>query len=210
MVVFVYDILVFISPAYLNTFLIFLVFLSTVLTSASVLVCVLNQLSSWQIPFELTEMRKKQEGSALREHTMLAPITNVSTEKGPSPITLSAPAVSTGGRDATPLRTAVPGSASALDAIKKKLQESGAPSTSPAHSSGPMALELNGSRVVEPTVKGLQSENSKDKIKDANGDGNMSDSSSDSEDVDSGPTKEECIIQFKVLGSNFVLFFYHS
>lgn len=88
--------------------------------------------------------------------------------------------------------------------IKKKLQDSGAPATSsPVHSSGPIASELNGSRVIEPTVKGLQSENSKDKLKDTNGDGNMSDSSSDSEDVDSGPTKEECIIQFKVSGSNF-------
>ena len=176
-------------------------------------VCFLNQLSSWQIPTELTEMRKKQDGAALKEHTISTPITNVSTDKGPSPITLSAPAVTTGGRDATPLRTsAVPGSASALDAIKKKLQESGAPGTSsPVHSAGPMALELNGSRVVEPTVKGLQSENSKDRIKDANGDGNISDSSSDSEDVDSGPTKEECIIQFKVLGSYFMsIFFYHS
>lgn len=157
-------------------------------------------------------MRKKQDGASLKEHAMLAPNTNVSTEKGPSPITLSTPAVITGGRDATPLRTsAVPGSASALDMIKKKLQDSGAPATSPVHSSGPIASELNGSRVVEPTVKGLQSENSKDKLKDANGDGNMSDSSSDSEDVDSGPTKEECIIQFKVSGSNFyVQFFYHS
>ncbi|KAJ9709550.1 hypothetical protein PVL29_001162 [Vitis rotundifolia] len=158
-----------------------------------------TKLSSWQIPTELTEMRKKQDSVALKEHAMLAPNTNVSTEKGPSPIALSAPAVTTGGRDATPLRTsAVPGSASALDMIKKKLQDSGAPATSsPVHSSGPIASELNGSRVIEPTVKGLQSENSKDKLKDTNGDGNMSDSSSDSEDVDSGPTKEECIIQFK-------------
>lgn len=169
------------------------------------LVYFLNQLSSWQIPTELTEMRKKQDSVALKEHAMLAPNTNVSTEKGPSPIALCAPAVTTGGRDATPLRTsAVPGSASTLDMIKKKLQDSGAPATSsPVHSSGPIASELNGSRVIEPTVKGLQSENSKDKLKDTNGDGNMSDSSSDSEDVDSGPTKEECIIQFKVSGSNF-------
>ncbi|GAV80419.1 WW domain-containing protein/FF domain-containing protein, partial [Cephalotus follicularis] len=159
-----------------------------------------TKLSSWQIPTEVAELRKKQDDDVSKEHPISVPNTNVLTEKGSSPISLSAPAVNTGGRDATALRTSgVPGSSSALDLIKKKLQDPGAPITSsltPA-SSGTAALESNGSRAVEATVKGLQSENSKDKLKDANGDGNVSDSSSDSEDVDSGPTKEVCLVQFK-------------
>lgn len=132
---------------------------------------------------------------------MSAPHTNFSTEKGPAPGSLSAPAVNTGGRDATALRaSSVPGASSALDLIKKKLQDSGAPVTStPAPvSSGTAASESNGLRAVEAMAKGLPSEGSKDKPKDANGVGNISDSSTDSEDEDNGPTKEECIIQFKV------------
>lgn len=123
-------------------------------------------------------------------------------EKGSAPISLSAPSINTGGRDATALRTSgVLGSSSssALDLIKKKLQESGTPSNSlpvPA-ASGAAISELNGSKSAEGTSKVLQSDGSKDKVKD-NGDGNMSDSSSDSEDADSGPTKEERIRQFKV------------
>ncbi|KAL7180845.1 hypothetical protein ACSBR1_039832 [Camellia fascicularis] len=157
-----------------------------------------TKLSSWQIPTEVTELRKKQDGDALKEESMSVLSTNVLTEKGFAPISLSAPAVNTGGRDATALRSPAVGSSSALDLVKKKLQDSGAPATSSPVSalSGPVASELNGSRAVEATVKGPQNENSKDKQKDTN-DCNMSDSSSDSEDVDSGPTKEECIIQFK-------------
>ncbi|KAG6713594.1 hypothetical protein I3842_05G161300 [Carya illinoinensis] len=155
-----------------------------------------TKISSWQIPSEVTELKKKQDG----EHSISLPHANLSTEKGSAPISLNAPAISTGGRDAMALKaSAVPGSSSALDMIKKKLQDAGSPiSSSPNPApSGMAASELNGSRAVDTTVKGLQSEDSKDKLKDANGDGNMSDSSSDSEDADSGPTKEECIIQFK-------------
>ncbi|XP_058183452.1 pre-mRNA-processing protein 40C isoform X1 [Rhododendron vialii] len=159
-----------------------------------------TKLSSWQIPSEVTELRRKQDGDTLKEESMSVPNTNVLTEMGSAPVSLSAPALNTGGRDSTALRVSgVPGSSSALDLIKKKLQDSGAPATSspiPTFS-GPVASESNASRVVDTTVKGPQNEKSKDKLNDANGDGNMSDSSSDSEDVDSGPTKEECIIQFK-------------
>ena len=129
---------------------------------------------------------------------MPVPNIDVVAEKVSSPISLSAPAVNTGGRDAMPLRTSVmPGSSSALDLIKKKLQDSGVPFSSPVPVIPvTVAQELNGSRAVD--VKDLQSENSKDKLKDANGDGNISDSSSDSEDTDSGPSKEQCFMQFKV------------
>ncbi|KAK3021869.1 hypothetical protein RJ639_047791 [Escallonia herrerae] len=156
--------------------------------------------SSWQIPTGVTELRKKQDGDLLKEQPMSVPNTNILTEKGSAPFSLSTPAVNTGGRDATALRTsAVQGSSSALDMIKKKLQDSGDPVTSAQvpGPSGAVASDLNGSRAVEGGVKGPQIDNSKDKLKNVNIDGNLSDSSSDSEDADSRPTKEECIIQFK-------------
>ncbi|KAJ6772425.1 TRANSCRIPTION ELONGATION REGULATOR-like protein [Salix koriyanagi] len=158
------------------------------------------ELSSWQIPSEVTELRKNQEADVSKGNAMSVSQLNALTEKGSAPITLSAPAANTGGRDATALRVAsMPGASSALDLIKKKLQEFGAPaiSASVSVSSGAATSESNGSRVVEAAAKGLPSEISKDKLKDANGDGNVSDSSTDSEDEDDGPSKEECIIQFK-------------
>ncbi|KAJ6720753.1 TRANSCRIPTION ELONGATION REGULATOR 1 [Salix viminalis] len=159
-----------------------------------------TKLSSWQIPSEVTELRKNQEADVSKGNAMSVSQLNALTEKGSAPITLSAPAANTGGRDATALRVvSMPGASSALDLIKKKLQEFGAPaiSASISVSSGAATSESNGSRVVEAAAKGLPSEVSKDKLKDANGDGNVSDSSTDSEDEDDGPSKEECIIQFK-------------
>ncbi|KAK6122840.1 hypothetical protein DH2020_043421 [Rehmannia glutinosa] len=159
-----------------------------------------TQSSSWQIPSEVTELRKKQEADAFKAQSVPVINTNAMTEKGSDPVSLSTPAANTGGRDATAARTSiVSGSSSALDLIKKKLQDSGIPdstSQGPA-SSGSAATELNGSKPIEAPGKDLQMENNKDKQKDANGDGDMSNSSSDSEDEDGGPTKEECILQFK-------------
>ncbi|KDP22962.1 hypothetical protein JCGZ_01659 [Jatropha curcas] len=159
-----------------------------------------TKVCSWQIPSEVTELTKKQEAEVSKELEVSLLRSNVSTEKGSGPVSLSAPAINTGGRDATALRTSsAPGPSSALDLIKKKLQESGTPvNSSPALVSLGMGTpESNGSRAAEATAKGLLSETSNDKLKDTNGGGNASDSSSDSEDEDSGPTKEECIIQFK-------------
>ncbi|KAL5993481.1 hypothetical protein ACLOJK_014406 [Asimina triloba] len=137
--------------------------------------------SSWQVPLEVAEMRKKQESDSLKANVVTLQTSSI-----------LAPSVNTGGRDAIAFRTSVASvSSSALDLIKKKLQDAGTPATSSQHpaSSTPMP-DLNGQKSVE-------TENSKEKLKDANGDGTMSDSSSDSDDIDSGPTKEECIIQFK-------------
>ncbi|KAJ0037646.1 hypothetical protein Pint_22629 [Pistacia integerrima] len=161
--------------------------------------CHSAKVSSWQIPNEVTELRKKQDDGISKDHLMSVPSTNITIEKAPAPTTLSAPAVNTGGRNATTLRTSGPGSSSALDLIKKKLQDSGTPVTSSAApvASGTVASELNGSKVVEVAVKGLPNESSKEKLKDANGDSNMSHSSSDSEDEDIGPSKEECVTKFK-------------
>lgn len=149
----------------------------------------------------MTELKKKQDLESTKEQSISVPNAVAVTEKGSAPIILSAPAVNTGGRDATPLRSpSVPGSTSALDMIKRKLQDSGAPATpSPASSlQGAGVLELNGSKTLENAGNGTQVENNKEKHKDDNGDDPMSDSSSDSEDVDIRPSKEECIIQFKV------------
>ncbi|CAN1297691.1 Pre-mRNA-processing protein 40C [Linum perenne] len=125
------------------------------------------------------------------------PPPDVSADTGSTPVSLSAPAINSGGRDAIALRgSSVPGASSALDMIKRKLQDSGSPVNS-SHapvSSGVATSDSKASKSVEAaTAKGMQGENSKDKVKDINGDGNMSDSSSDSEDEDSGPTKEDCI-----------------
>lgn len=160
-----------------------------------------HQLSSWQIPSELTELKKKHDADALRAQSMSVTTPNILTEKGSTPVTLSAPAVNTGGRDATALRpSAVSGSSSALDLIKRKLQDPGAPPSvlTAAALSGATSSEINGSKTVEETAKDPENENSKDKPRDTNGESNLSESSSDSDDDDKGPTKEECEKQFKV------------
>ncbi|XP_075089547.1 pre-mRNA-processing protein 40C isoform X2 [Nicotiana tabacum] len=159
-----------------------------------------TKLSSWQIPNDVTELKKKHEADALQAQSTSMPNANALTEKGSSPISLSIPAVNTGGRDATTLRSSVVPGSSALDLVKKKLMDAGATaaasSPTPA-SSGVISSELNGSEALESTARAPQKENSKDKSKEANDNGNMSESSSDSEDDESVPTKEDCIIQFK-------------
>ncbi|XP_057783614.1 pre-mRNA-processing protein 40C isoform X2 [Salvia miltiorrhiza] len=153
-----------------------------------------NKVSSWQIPSELTELRKKHDADALQAPSVSVTITNIITEKGSDLVSLSTPAANTGGRDAIAVRSSgASASSSALDLIKKKLQDSGIPdsSSSPAVS-GSVALELNGSKPMEATTKSLQNDN-----KDKNRDGDISNSSSDSEDEDGGPTMEDCLVQFK-------------
>ncbi|XP_020599394.1 pre-mRNA-processing protein 40C isoform X2 [Phalaenopsis equestris] len=153
-----------------------------------------NKVSSWQVPAEVLEMRKKQVVNSSIEG-----IASIPTDKGTTSVSLNAPALQTGGRDSMTQRTpSGQASTSALDLIKKKLQDSATPNVSaPLQTSAPSASDLNGSRVIDASAKAQQLLNSKDRVKDANGDGNMSDSSSDSDDEESGPTKEECIDQFK-------------
>ncbi|KAL5718581.1 hypothetical protein ACHQM5_011468 [Ranunculus cassubicifolius] len=160
-----------------------------------------TKVSSWQIPVEVTEMmKKKQEEDRLKDNTMSVHNASTYPEKGSISNSFSTPAVSTGGRDAAALRpSVVPGSSSALDLIKTKLQDYGVPDTPspiPA-SSETISLDPNGLRAVDATMKCPHGDNIKEKQNAANGDGNLSDSSSDSEDAESGPTKEECVIQFK-------------
>ncbi|KAK6931844.1 FF domain [Dillenia turbinata] len=159
-----------------------------------------TKLSSWQVPPEVAELRKKHDSDTSKDQSDSHVNSGLSAEKTAAPSSLTTPAINTGGRDATPLRNpGALGSSSALDLIKKKLQDSGTPVTSSPLSSSPgsAALESNSLRAAEAVGKSAQSETSKEKLKDANGDGNESYSSSDSEDVDSGPTTEERIIQFK-------------
>lgn len=146
-------------------------------------------------------MRKKQDTTTLKVQSVSVINTGIAADKGSDAVSISTPAATTGGRDAAAVKsTSASGSSSALDLIKKKLQDSGMPdSTSPGPAlSGAVSVELNGSKPTEGITKGLQNESNKDKHKDANGDGDISNSSSDSEDEDGGPTKEECILQFKV------------
>jgi transcription elongation regulator 1 len=121
-------------------------------------------------------------------------------------IDTSTPAIQTGGRDSLPLRqTIAPASPSALDLIKKKLQDAGAPSV-PSHLTTPSAAsELNGSNPADAAPKGRQALSNGEKSKDNTGNGNMSDSSSDSDDEEHGPSKENCIRQFKVVIVTFLL-----
>ncbi|KAJ1383067.1 WW domain, partial [Sesbania bispinosa] len=156
--------------------------------------------SCWQIPNEVAELKKKQDGDVTKDNLMSVPNTNVLSDRGSGMVTLNAPAINTGGRDAAALKPSnVQSSSSALDLIKKKLQDSGTPvaSASIPVPSVQTGSESNGSKASEPTPKGPQNDNNKDKQKDVNGDANVSDTSSDSEDEDSGPSKEERIIQFK-------------
>ncbi|KAG7582597.1 FF domain superfamily [Arabidopsis suecica] len=146
-----------------------------------------TKVSSWQIPAEVKDLGKKLEERAM-ESVASVPSADF-TEKGSDLSSLSAPAISNGGRDAASLKTTNFGS-SALDLVKKKLHDSGVPVSSTSTS------EANGGKASEVTPSG-ESGNGTGKIKDASGAGELSDSSSDSEDEDSGPSKEECFKQFK-------------
>lgn len=150
----------------------------------------LDQVSSWQIPVEVKDLVKKPEERSM-ESLASVPRADL-TEKSSDQSSLNAPAISNGGRDATSLRTTnFPGS-SALDLVKKKLHDSGVPVSSTTTS------EANGGKAIEVTPSG-ESGNGMGKVKDAPGAGDLSDSSSDSENEESGPSKEECTKQFKVL-----------
>ncbi|KAL0368565.1 UNVERIFIED_CONTAM: Pre-processing protein 40C [Sesamum calycinum] len=145
---------------------------------------------------EVTELRKKQDADALKAQSVSVTTTNIVTERGPDAVNLSTPAANTGGRDATAIRPSSIPASSALDLIKRSCRILECLTLGPSLSSA-VALELNGSKPMEATIKGLLNENNKEKRKDANADGDVSNSSSDSEDEDGGPTKEECILQFK-------------
>lgn len=76
-------------------------------------------------------MKKKQDGDVAKDQLMSVPNTNVLSDRGSGMVTLNAPAINTGGRDAAALKPSnLQSPSSALDLIKKKLQDSGTPVTS--------------------------------------------------------------------------------
>ncbi|KAG8092027.1 hypothetical protein GUJ93_ZPchr0012g20311 [Zizania palustris] len=156
-----------------------------------------QKVSSWQLPPEVAELIKNVESGPLKGNSTLLQDADTIGNKGEISIDISTPAVQTGGRDSLPLRqTVAPASPSALDLIKKKLQDAGASSVPSPLATPSNTSELNGSKSTA-APKGQQLSNSGEKSKDNSGDGNMSGSSSDSDDEEHGPSKEECICQFK-------------
>ncbi|KAJ3682288.1 hypothetical protein LUZ60_014861 [Juncus effusus] len=137
-----------------------------------------NKVSSWQVPQEVADLLKKQESETKTETPQTeTPQQNPTVSIAPG----VTPAVLTAGREAIPLRqTPALISPSALDTIKKKLQDAPGPPDS-------------------NTPEGKTED--KDKPKDGNnegGNGNESESESDSESDESGVSrKEDCINQFK-------------
>lgn len=163
------------------------------------------QVSSWQLPPEVCEILKNAESGSLKEGSTSLPDAATVENKGVISIDMSTPAIQTGGRDSLPLRqTVAPASPSALDLIKKKLQDAGASSAPSALATSSAASELNGSKPADAALKGQLVANNGEKSKDNNGDVNMSDSSSDSDDEEHGPSKEDCIRQFKVVFVTFI------
>ncbi|XP_052114067.1 pre-mRNA-processing protein 40C [Arachis duranensis] len=112
--------------------------------------------SCWEVPNEVAEL-KKQDGDVTKDHSMSVPNTNVLSGRGSGMVTLNTPAINTGGRDAAALKpSSVQSSPSALDLIKKKLQESGMPVASSAVPVSPVQTgsETNGSKAAESAAKG--------------------------------------------------------
>ncbi|KAL6640918.1 hypothetical protein ACP70R_019099 [Stipagrostis hirtigluma subsp. patula] len=160
-----------------------------------------HKVSSWQLPPEVAEfLRNAESGTgSLKEGSNSLQDAGTAENKGVMGTDTSTPAIQTGGRDSLPLRqTVAPASPSALDLIKKKLQDAGASSApSPLATPSSATSELNGSKPADAASKGQQVSNNGEKSKDNNGDENMSGSSSESDDEEHGPSKEDCIRQFK-------------
>ncbi|CAM8954053.1 unnamed protein product [Rhodiola kirilowii] len=154
-----------------------------------------TKLSSWQIPIEVVEVRRKRDAELSNERSTVV-LSDTQTDKESGVTRLDTPAINPENHDVSSSNLMVLPSTSALDSIKKKLQES---ATLENVSLVPAATvldtsELNGSMRGE---RSLENESYKGKPKDANANNNLADSSSESDDHDSGPTKEQCISQFK-------------
>ncbi|KAM0901124.1 hypothetical protein ACQ4PT_020189 [Festuca glaucescens] len=158
-----------------------------------------QKISSWQLPPEVAELNKNADSGSLKGSSTSLQDAGTIGNKGEISGEISTPAIQTGGRDSLPLRqTVVPASPSALDLIKKKLQDAGAFSvSSPLATPSSTASELNGSKPAEGAPKGQQGSSNGEKSKDNSGNENISDSSSDSDDEEHGPSKDDCIREFK-------------
>ncbi|XP_047066109.1 pre-mRNA-processing protein 40C-like isoform X1 [Lolium rigidum] len=158
-----------------------------------------QKISSWQLPPEVAELNKNADSGSLKGSSTSLQDAGTIGNKGEISGEISTPAIQTGGRDSLPLRqTVASASPSALDLIKKKLQDAGAFSvSSPLATPSSTASELNGSKQAEGAPKGQQGSNNGEKSMDNSGNENISDSSSDSDDEEHGPSKDDCIREFK-------------
>jgi transcription elongation regulator 1 len=150
------------------------------------------QVTSWQIPAEVAELRKKQEELAGNAGDVGPP-----AEKSTISFTINVPAALTGGREAIGHKALAANSA--LDLIKKKLQDPGAPVTSSllsASVAGPTGVLNVGTAVDDNIGKGTGAEGGNGKP--LKGDQVSTDDDSDSDDEDLGPTKEQKVLRFKV------------
>lgn len=157
----------------------------------------LPQTTSWQVPQEVLDHRNKE----VEEPVAKAPMEVVAApgtmaEKSTISFSLNIPAAVTGGREAVGHK--VPATNTALDLIKRKLQDFGTPTT--ATPAGPLvgSPSPGGNMGVMADTASIRLESAKEKLKGNSVDAFSSDSSSDSDDEDPGPTKEERLVQFKV------------
>lgn len=142
-----------------------------------------TQATSWQVPPEVVEYRKRQTEEASLKLSTSSQHAKINPEKGT--VSFSLAVSSTGSLTQKPAPSTMTGS-SALDLIKKKLQDS------PGLASCDNAGSVDGN-----TNRALATESGKDKAKDSHAEKSSSESSSDSDDEERGPTKEECVTQFK-------------
>jgi transcription elongation regulator 1 len=155
----------------------------------------LLQATSWQVPPEVLEYRKKNivEDLGGRPPTEVLAAPGTPAEKSMVSFSLNIPAAATGGREAVNHKVLVANTA--LDSIKRKLQDSGAPATSsPAPPNlGPSA----GNTGIMADSAFVKSDGSR--VKGGSVDAMSTDSSSESDDEDPEPSKEERLVQFKVV-----------
>ena len=123
------------------------------------------------MPAEVVEYRKRQSEEKLS-------VSKGTSDKGAVSFSLNAPEGASMVREGQKVGQIA--TSSALDLIKKKLQDSGVSDNT----------DGNSNRLVDI-------EGTKEKLKDNNTD-NSSESSSDSDEEEQGPTKDERVSQFKV------------
>ncbi|KAL2641453.1 hypothetical protein R1flu_009040 [Riccia fluitans] len=153
-----------------------------------------SQATSWQVPSDVADLRKKQSTEASSKsnpETVATPGTT--PEKSIVSFSLNIPAAAAGGREAIGHKGLAANSA--LDLIKKKLQDPGAPTASSPLSPGiGVTTVISQSHLDSAAGRG---ENAKEKSKGNHVDTVTSDSSSESDEEEPGPTKEERVTQFK-------------
>ena len=114
-----------------------------------------EQVSSWQLPPQVAELNNNADSGNLKGSSASLPDAATVGNKGETSGEISTTAILTGGRDSLPLRqTVAPASPSALDLIKKKLQDAGAfIVSSPLATPSSTASELNGSKPSDGAPK---------------------------------------------------------